>query len=55
MSGKGPIKITDTSEIAVCTCMQSNHWPFIYVVVSEQKISLSVMGHTKKLKILTHK
>jgi CDGSH-type Zn-finger protein len=28
MSGEGPIKITDTSEIAVCTCMQSNHWPF---------------------------
>ena len=27
MSG-GPIKITDASEIAVCTCMQSNHWPF---------------------------
>ena len=24
----GPIKITDASEIAVCTCMQSNHWPF---------------------------
>ena len=28
MSGEGPIKITDTSEIAICTCMQSNHWPF---------------------------
>ena len=26
----GPIKITDASEIAVCTCMQSNHWPFCY-------------------------
>ena len=28
MSAEGPIKITDTLEIAVCTCMQSNHWPF---------------------------
>ncbi len=28
MSGEGPIKITDTAKIAICTCMQSNHWPF---------------------------
>ena len=27
MSG-GPIKITNASEIAFCTCMQSKHWPF---------------------------
>ena len=23
----GPIKITNASEIAVCTCMPSHHWP----------------------------
>jgi CDGSH-type Zn-finger protein len=23
----GPIKITDAQELAICTCMQSNHWP----------------------------
>ena len=28
MSAEGPIKVTDTSEVAICTCMQSNHWPF---------------------------
>jgi CDGSH-type Zn-finger protein len=27
MSGKGPLKITDTSQVIICTCMQSNHWP----------------------------
>ncbi|MFQ5673887.1 MAG: CDGSH iron-sulfur domain-containing protein [Nitrospinales bacterium] len=24
----GPMKITGEEEIAVCTCMQSNHWPY---------------------------
>ena len=28
MSSGGPIKITGEEEIAVCMCMQSNHWPF---------------------------
>ena len=28
MSEEGPIKITNNEEIVVCTCMQSNHWPF---------------------------
>ena len=28
MSAEGPIKVTNTSEIAICTCIQSNHWPF---------------------------
>ncbi len=25
---KGPLEVTGESEIEVCTCMQSRHWPF---------------------------
>ena len=24
---RGPVKLTKASQIAFCTCMQSNHWP----------------------------
>ena len=27
VSSKGPLKIENAEEIALCTCMQSNHWP----------------------------
>lgn len=27
MSSKGPLKIENARQIALCTCMQSNHWP----------------------------
>ncbi len=27
MSSKGPLKIENAQEIALCTCMQSSHWP----------------------------
>lgn len=27
MSEGMPMKITDMDDLAVCTCMQSNHWP----------------------------
>lgn len=27
METKGPIKITQAKEIAICTCMQSKFWP----------------------------
>lgn len=28
MSQDQPMKISNMEDIAVCTCMQSNHWPF---------------------------
>jgi len=27
VSSKGPLKIENARQIALCTCMQSNHWP----------------------------